>query len=87
MAKFDKQSLCPNNCFGMTLLLALPHYICVVCSKYQTASVKALVRVDFLMYALSKHRHNPYLIGKMAKFTKLSFCQKLIFWHQTSSYK
>ena len=23
----------------------------------------------------------------MAKLTKLSFCQKLIFWHQTSSHK
>ena len=28
------------------------------------ASVRALVQVDFLMYALSKHKHNPYLIGK-----------------------
>ena len=27
----------------------------------QTALVKALVQVDFLMYALSKHKHNPYL--------------------------
>ena len=74
--------------FGMTLLHAHAHYICIVCAKYQRASVKALVQVNFLMYALSKHKHNPYLIGKkMAKFTKLSFCQKLIFWHQTSSYK
>ena len=32
--------------------------------KNQTASVKALVQVDFLMYALSKHKHDPYLIGK-----------------------
>ena len=52
------------------------------------ASVKALVQVDFLMYALdflmyelSKHKHNPYLIRK------LSFCQKLTFWHQNSSHK
>ena len=32
------------------------------------------------MYALSQHKPKPYLIGKrkkMAKFTKLSFCQKL----------
>ena len=62
------------------------HYICIVCAKHQTASVSAVVQVDFLMYALSKHKHNPYLIGK-AKFTKLSFCQKLMFWHQTSSHK
>ena len=36
------------------------------------------------MYALSKHKHNPYLNfnrkqEKMAKFTKLSFCQNLYF--------
>ena len=29
-----------------------------VCAKYQKASVKALVQVDFLMYALSKHKNN-----------------------------
>ena len=87
MAKFDKQSLCQKKNFGMTLLYAHAHYICVVCAKYQRASVKALVQVDFLMYALSKHKHNRFLIGKMAKFTKLSLCKKLIFWHQTSSHK
>ena len=32
-------------------------------AKYQKASVKALVQVDFLMHALSKHKHNPCLIG------------------------
>ena len=93
MAKFDKQSLCEKYIyvyFAMTLLHAHAHYICIVYAKYQKASVKALVQVDVLMCALSKHKHNPYLKGnrkKMAKFTKLSFCQKLIFWHQTSSYK
>ena len=50
--------------FGMTLLHAHALYICIVCAKYQKASVKALVQVDFLMYALSKHNHNLYLIGK-----------------------
>ena len=50
--------------FGMSLLHAHAQYICIVCAKYQTASVKALVQVDFLMYALTKHKHNPYLIGK-----------------------
>ena len=50
--------------FGMTLLHAHAHYICIVCAKCQRASVKALVQVDFLiyMYALSKNKHNPYLI-------------------------
>ena len=42
-------------------------YICIVCAKYQRAAVKALVQVDFLMYALSKHKHNPYLIGNRKK--------------------
>ena len=54
----------PKLFFGMTLLHAHAHYICIVCAKYQRASVKALVHVNFLMYALSKHKHNPYLIGK-----------------------
>ena len=76
MAKFDKQSL--------TLLHSYAHYICIVCAKYQKASVKALVQVDFLIYALSKHKHDPYFNfnrkqEQMAMFTKLSFCQKLIF--------
>ena len=64
MAKFDKQSLCQIFFFGMTLLHAHAHCICIVCAKYQRASVKALVQVDFLIYALSKHKHNSYLIGK-----------------------
>ena len=65
MAKFDKQLLCPKkNVFGMTLLHVHAQYIYIVCAKYQKASVKALVPADFLMYALSKHKHKPYLIGK-----------------------
>ena len=64
MAKFDKQSLCKKKFFGKTLLQAHAHYICIVCAKYKRASVKALVQIDFLMYALSKHKYNPYLIGK-----------------------
>ena len=49
--------------FGMTLLHVHAHYTCIVYAKYQKASVKALVQVDFAMYALSKHKHNPYLKG------------------------
>ena len=56
MAKFDKQSLCQKYFFGMTLLHAHAHSICIVCAKYQKASVKALVQVDVHMYALSKHK-------------------------------
>ena len=53
---------------GMTLLHAHAHYICIVCAKYQKASVKALVQVDVLMHALSKYKHNPYLIGNRNKW-------------------
>ena len=83
MAKFVKQSLCQKYFFlGVIRLHAHAHYICIICAKYRKASVKAVVQVNVLMYALSKHKHNPYFIGNwenMAKFTKLSFCQKLIF--------
>ena len=57
-----------NIFFCMTLLHANAHYICIVCAKYQKASVKALVQVDFHMYALSKNKHNPYLIGNRKKW-------------------
>ena len=53
---------------GMTFLHAHAHYICIVCAKYQKASVKALVQVDFPMYALSKNKHNPHLIGNRKKW-------------------
>ena len=69
MTKFDKQSLYQKFFFfGMTCLHAHAHYTCIVCAKYQKASVKALVQVDFLMYALSKHKHNPNLIGNRKKW-------------------
>ena len=71
---------------GMTLLHAHAHYICIVCAKYQKASVKALVQVDFLMYSQAQPLFNRKQ-EKMDKFTKQSFCQKSIFWHQTSSHK
>ena len=38
----------------MTPLHAHAENICIVYAKYQKASVKALVQVDFLVYALSK---------------------------------
>ena len=55
MAQFDKQLFSQKDFFFM-------HNI--VCAKYQNASVKALVHVDFPVYALSKHKQNPYLKGK-----------------------
>ena len=74
----------------MTLLHAHAQYIYIVNAKYQEVSVLAPVQVDFPVYALSKHKQNLYLKAnrkKMVKFTKLSFCQKMFFWHQTSSCK
>ena len=71
MAKFDKQSNAKNIYFGMTLLHAHAHYICIVCAKYQKASVKTVVQVDFHMYALSKHKFNSYLKGNRKKWQSL----------------
>ena len=48
-----------NKFFGMILLHARTQYIYIVCAKYQKASVKALVQVDFNVYPLSKHKQNP----------------------------
>ena len=42
--------------------------ICIVCAKYQKASVEVLVQVDFLMYALFKNKNNSYLIGNRKKW-------------------
>ena len=44
--------------FCMTPLHANAQYICIVYAKYQKASVKALVQVDFPVYALSKQKQN-----------------------------
>ena len=40
----------------MTPLHAHAQYISIVYAKYQKASVKALVQVDFPVYALSKQK-------------------------------
>ena len=82
MAILISSHFAKNIFFGMTLLHAHGQYIYIVCTKYQKASVKALVQVDFTVYALSKHKQNPYLKAnrkKTAKFTKLSFVQKNVF--------
>ena len=75
---FEKQLFNKKNYFGMTLLHAHAQYIhCIyiVNAKYQKLSVKALVQVDFPVYAqaesLLKSKQE-----KMANFTKLLFCKK-----------
>ena len=48
IAKLDKQQFCKKvSVFCMTPLHAHAQYICIVYAKYQKASVKALVQVDF----------------------------------------
>ena len=42
----------------MTPLYVHAQYICIVYAKYQKASVKALVQVEFPMYAPSKQKQN-----------------------------
>ena len=56
----------------MTPLHAHAQYICIVCAKYQTASVKALVQVDFLLHALSKQKQNKkkWLSSQSCHFVK-----------------
>ena len=84
MAKFEKQKLLFNKkkifFFGMTLLHAHAQYIYIVNAKYQKPSVKALVQVDFPVYAQAKSLFKSKQ-EKMAHFTKLLFCPKKIFWH------
>ena len=54
MAKFDKESISQKYLFGMTLLHVHAHYICIVCAKYQKASVIALDKlISSCMHHLS----------------------------------
>ena len=88
MAKFEKQLFNQKMFFGMTLLHVHAQYmfIYIVNAKYQKASVKTLVQVDFSIYAqaksLFKSKQEKWLISQSCYFVK-----KKIFWHQTSSCK
>ena len=62
----------------MTLLHAHAQYIYFVTAKYQKPSVKAMVQVDFPVYAQA----NSLFKSKQEKngsFKKLLFCQKTFF--------
>ena len=61
-------------------------YIYIVNAKYQKCSVKALVQVDFLVYAQVKslfksNGGKKWLISKSCYFVKK---KTTFFWHQTS---
>ena len=64
--------------FGMTLLHAHAQYIYIVNAKYQKPSVKALVQVDFPVYAQAKSlfkskQEKKWLISKSCYFVKKHF--------------
>ena len=83
MAKFEKQLFNQKTFFfGMTLLHAHAQYIYIVNAKYQKPSVKALVQVDFPVYAQAKSLFK-------SKQEKNGSFQKavILFCHQTSSCK
>ena len=87
MAKFEKQLFNKRKkSFGMTVLHAYAQYIYTVHAKYQKPPVKALVQVDFPVYAQAKSLFKSKQ-EKMAHFTKLLFCPKNFLGHQTSSCK
>ena len=76
--------------YGIKLLHAKVQCVYIVYTKYQDVSVNAVEQVDFPVYALPMHylsKSKTSKQEKMAKFTKLLFCQKLIFWHKPSSCK
>ena len=81
--KFEKQLFNQTNCFGMTLLHAHAQYIYTDNAKYQKPSVKALVQVDFPVYAQGKslfksEQEKKWLISKSCYFVKKHFfCNKL----------
>ena len=63
IAKLDKHLL-KSIFFCMTPLHAHAQYVCIVYAKYQKASVKAVVQVDFPLYALAKQKQNKNKTGK-----------------------
>ena len=46
--------------YGITLLHANVQCVYIVYAKYQMASVKAFVQIDFPMHTLYEHLQNPY---------------------------
>ena len=78
MAKFEKQLFNTKKIFGMTLLHARAQHIYIVNAKYQKPSVKALIQVNFPVYAQAKSLFKSKQ-EKMAHFTKLLFCPKKFF--------
>ena len=62
----------------MVPLHAHVQYVCIVYAKYQKASVKALVQVDFSVYTLCKQKQNKQT-GKNGEVHKVVILSKIIF--------
>ena len=78
MVKFEKQLFNQKNFFGMTILHVHAQYIYIVNAKYQKPSAKALVQVDFPVYAQAKSlfkskQEKKWLISKSYYFVKKHF--------------
>ena len=55
MAKFKTLSFCKKIFYGIKLLHANVQCVNIVYAKYQMASVKTLVQVDFPVHVPSEH--------------------------------
>ena len=55
MAKFKTLSFCQKYFYAIKLLRANVQCVYIVYAKYQMASVKTLVQVDFPVHVLSEH--------------------------------
>ena len=77
MAKFEKQLFNKQNIFDMTLIHAHAQYIYFVNAKYQKPSVKALVQVDYPVYAEAKSLIFKSKQENMAYFTIVILSKKM----------
>ena len=85
-----KNYLCSHSCRSINKkkLNRILSYICSMClyciGKVSNCSIKTVVGVDRPMKALSMHIQS-HIRENFSKFSKLSFCQKLVFLNQTPS--
>ena len=61
IVKFTSRHFVYNECLGTKFFHANVQCVCIVRPKYQIVSLTAVVRADWPVYALFKHKHNPYL--------------------------
>ena len=69
MVKFKTLSCCQKKFYGINVLCANVQYVHTVYAQYQYVSVKAVVPVDFPVYAPSMHH---YELQRAITVTELS---------------